>query len=143
MRAFWLGGLLAAAWGAWAAQAAPQEKDSEPKTITTDSGLKYQDIKAGTGPAVKNGDTVIVHYTGWLKDGTKFDSSHNPGREPLQLTLPGRVIKGWNEGLLGMKAGGVRKLIIPPKLAYGAQGRPPVIPPDAELTFEIELLRIR
>jgi FKBP-type peptidyl-prolyl cis-trans isomerase len=113
------------------------------KVITTDSGLKYIELKEGTGKAAKAGDTVIVHYTGWLKDGTKFDSSKDRG-DPFGFKLgAGRVIKGWDEGVAGMKVGGKRKLIIPPELAYGKRGAGNVIPPDAELTFEVELLKIK
>ena len=121
-----------------------KNKDNkESKVVTTDSGLKYQDLKEGTGDAAKKGDTVEVHYTGWLKDGTKFDSSKNPGRDPFEFELgAGKVIKGWDEGVAGMKVGGKRKLIIPPDLGYGKRGAGRVIPPDAELTFEVELLKI-
>jgi FKBP-type peptidyl-prolyl cis-trans isomerase len=121
--------------------ARPDEKKGE-KVVTTTSGLKYVDQKVGTGDTAKKGDRVEVHYTGWLKDGKKFDSSVDR-KEPFQFPLgAGRVIKGWDEGVAGMKVGGKRKLIIPYKLAYGEEGRPPVIPPKAELTFEVELLRI-
>ena len=111
------------------------------KIVTTDSGLKYQDLKVGTGTAAKTGDTVEVHYTGWLsKDGTKFDSSVDR-KEPFEFKIGGRVIKGWNEGVVGMKPGGKRKLIIPAKLAYGEKGRGE-IPGNAELVFDVELLKI-
>jgi FKBP-type peptidyl-prolyl cis-trans isomerase len=121
----------------------PTQDKKEPKVITTKSGLKYIDEKEGTGAEAKKGDTVDVHYTGWLKDGKKFDSSKDRGR-PLSFKLgEGRVIKGWEEGISGMKVGGKRKLIIPPDLAYGEKGFPGAIPPNAELTFEVELVGIK
>jgi FKBP-type peptidyl-prolyl cis-trans isomerase FkpA len=133
--------LLAASAGA-RAQEKKDEKKEEPKVIKTDSGLKYQDLKVGEGAAAKKGDTVEVHYTGWLKDGKKFDSSLDR-KEAFSFTLGKRmVIKGWDEGVEGMKVGGKRKLIIPPELAYGAEGKGP-IPPNSELTFEVELLKIK
>ena len=111
--------------------------------VTTKSGLQYEDLQEGTGQAAKAGDTVEVHYTGWLKDGTKFDSSHDR-RRPFSFQLgAGRVIQGWDEGVAGMKIGGKRKLVIPSALGYGSRGAGGVIPPDAELTFEVELLGIR
>jgi FKBP-type peptidyl-prolyl cis-trans isomerase FkpA len=110
--------------------------------ITTGSGLQYEDLVEGTGPAAKAGDSVKVHYTGWLTDGTKFDSSLDR-RSPFVFPLgAGRVIKGWDEGVAGMKVGGKRKLQIPPQLGYGARGAGGVIPPNAELIFEVELLGI-
>ena len=116
---------------------------ADDKVVTTDSGLKYIDLKVGSGAAAKKGDTVEVHYTGWLKDGKKFDSSVDRG-EPFSFPLgAGRVIKGWDEGVAGMKVGGKRKLIIPSKLAYGEKGAGRVIPANAELTFEVELLKIK
>jgi peptidylprolyl isomerase len=118
----------------------PKEKE---KVVKTASGLKYVDLKEGTGPAAKKGDVVVVHYTGWLKDGKKFDSSRDRDK-PFDFTLgAGAVIKGWDEGVAGMRVGGKRKLIIPPELAYGERGAGKVIPPNAELTFEVELLRIK
>jgi FKBP-type peptidyl-prolyl cis-trans isomerase FkpA len=125
-----------------------KDKGKEGEEITTKSGLKITDLKVGDGKEAKAGDTVVVHYTGWLKDGTKFDSSHDsPGDKPAPLTLksgPGGVIKGWVEGIPGMKVGGKRKLIIPPELGYGPEGTPGgPIPPDAELTFEIELFDVK
>jgi FKBP-type peptidyl-prolyl cis-trans isomerase len=121
------------------------KKDSktEEKTVKTDSGLEYVDQKDGTGAAAKAGNTVSVHYTGTLKDnGKKFDSSLDRG-EPFKFKLgAGMVIKGWDEGVAGMKVGGKRKLIIPAKLGYGERGAGNVIPPNADLVFEVELLKI-
>lgn len=111
-----------------------------PSAVTTKSGLKYEDIKVGGGKEAKDGASVEVHYTGWLTDGTKFDSSKDHG-QPFPLTLPGQVIQGWNEGIPGMKEGGVRKLVIPPALGYGDQGQGS-IPPGATLVFEVELLKV-
>ena len=94
----------------------------------------------GTGEEAQTGQTVSVHYTGWLADGTKFDSSLDRG-QPLTFVLgAGQMIPGFDEGVAGMKVGGMRRLILPPDLAYGPQGRPPVIPPNAELTFDVQLV---
>jgi FKBP-type peptidyl-prolyl cis-trans isomerase len=107
----------------------------------TSSGLQYWDIKEGTGRTAEKGQRVKVHYTGWLTNGKKFDSS--VGGQPFGFRIgSGEVIKGWEEGVTGMKVGGKRQLRIPPSLAYGAQGYPGAIPPNATLVFDIELLRV-
>ncbi len=109
---------------------------------TTPSGLVYEDISVGEGDAAAAGQRVSVHYTGWLTDGTKFDSSKDRN-DPFDFPLgAGHVIRGWDEGVQGMQVGGVRKLTIPPALGYGARGAGGVIPPNATLVFEVELLKI-
>ena len=108
----------------------------------TPSGLKYDDLVVGTGPEAKAGQSVTVHYTGWLTDGKKFDSSKDR-KDPFVFPLgAGRVIKGWDEGVQGMKVGGKRKLTIPPGLGYGPRGAGNAIPPNATLVFEVELLKV-
>ncbi len=125
----------------------PSAPASEPapaaaQEVTMPNGLKVQDLVVGTGAVAEPGMTVSVHYTGWLTDGTKFDSSVDRG-QPYQFTLGrGDVIRGWDEGVKGMRVGGKRKLTIPSDLGYGAQGRPPVIPPNATLVFDVELLGV-
>ena len=119
------------------------EVKMEDNTVTTASGLQYKDIVVGDGEAAVAGKTVVVHYTGWLLDGAKFDSSVDRGT-PFEFPLgAGRVIKGWEEGVSGMNIGGKRELIIPPDLGYGAQGAGGVIPPNATLKFEVELLGLK
>ncbi len=111
--------------------------------VKTDSGLQYWDIKLGLGPLAKAGDHVKVHYTGWLSTGKKFDSSVD-ARQPYDFTLgQGEVIKGWDEGVVAMKVGGKRQLRIPAEMAYGAEGHPPQIPPNATLIFDVQLLAIK
>ena len=105
-------------------------------------GLKIEHLKKGAGAAPKNGELVTVHYTGWFTDGNKFDSSVDRD-EPFQFVLgAGMVIKGWDQGVAGMKVGGRRKLTIPPELGYGPMGYPPVIPPNSTLIFDIELIEV-
>lgn len=111
--------------------------------VQTPSGLQYIDEVEGTGPSPKQGQGVTVHYTGTLQDGTKFESSRDRG-QPYSFKIgTASVIQGWDEGIMTMKVGGKRRLIIPAKLAYGAAGNPPKIPPNAPLTFEIELLGVQ
>jgi FKBP-type peptidyl-prolyl cis-trans isomerase len=110
--------------------------------ITTASGLVYEELTIGTGNEAAHGQKVTVHYTGWLTNGTKFDSSKDRD-DPFVFHLGrGQVIKGWDEGVTGMKVGGKRKLTIPPQLGYGAHGAGGVIPPNATLVFEVELLAV-
>ena len=111
-------------------------------TITTASGLVYEELTLGDGAEASPGRKVTVHYTGWLTNGTKFDSSKDRN-EPFVFGLgQGQVIKGWDEGVTGMKVGGKRKLTIPPQLGYGARGAGGVIPPGVTLVFEVELLGV-
>lgn len=131
----------------------PETTSSQPETSESTASataprtgdaaeLKIEDEVVGKGAEAKSGDTVSVHYTGWLTDGTKFDSSLDRN-QPFQFALgQGQVIKGWDEGVAGMKVGGKRKLTIPPDMGYGAQGAGGVIPPNATLVFEVELLSV-
>ncbi|PSH05335.1 MAG: peptidylprolyl isomerase [Acidobacteria bacterium] len=125
-----------------------QDKHRRPSSvdgagISLPGGLAYWDLKVGTGAAATKGRKITVNYTGWLlEQGTKFDSSFDRN-EPLVITLgAGQVIKGWDLGLVGMKVGGKRQLRIPPEMAYGWRGQPPVIPPSAYLIFDVELLGV-
>ena len=116
--------------------------DEKPTEVTTPSGLKYIDIKEGAGASPRAGQTVSVHYTGWLTNGQKFDSSKDRN-EPFEFVLGrGQVIKGWDEGVAQMKIGDKVRLTIPPELGYGARGAGGVIPPNATLIFEVELLDV-
>jgi peptidylprolyl isomerase len=117
------------------------------QSMTTASGLQITDTKVGAGASPKTGQTCVMHYTGWLYQngakGAKFDSSRDRG-EPFEFSIgTGQVIKGWDEGVAGMKVGGKRTLVIPPHLGYGARGAGGVIPPNATLLFEVELLGVK
>lgn len=119
------------------------KKPTGGKQVTTASGLKYVDAVEGTGPSPRTGQTVKVHYTGKLENGTKFDSSVDRG-EPFEFVIGvGKVIKGWDEGVMTMRVGGKRTLTIPPELGYGARGAGNVIPPNAILSFDVELLGVK
>ena len=135
-----------------ATAAAPATAEKEPstpppgkttvKTTPNATTLQKTDLKVGTGKEAKAGQSVTVHYRGTLTDGTKFDASYDRG-EPFTFNLgAGEVIKGWDQGVVGMKEGGKRKLVIPGDLAYGPMGSPPTIPPNATLVFEVELLKV-
>ena len=141
--------LLAAVAVAQTAAAKPKTPNTNAPTkvtgdgVKTDSGLQYWEIRVGPGEVAKEGSHVRVHYTGWLTTGKKFDSSVDAGK-PFDFTIGnGEVIKGWEEGVAGMKVGGKRQLRIPPELAYGAAGSPPTIPPNATLIFDIQLLGVQ
>jgi FKBP-type peptidyl-prolyl cis-trans isomerase len=119
-------------------------KPAATRAVALASGLRYEDLKVGSGAQAKAGCQVTTHYTGWLaKDGKKIDSSLDR-RRPFVFPLgAGRVIKGWEEGIVGMKVGGKRKLLIPARLAYGARGVGDIIPPNADLVFDVELLEVK
>ena len=122
---------------------AAQQPSANTDMTTTASGLQFSDSVVGTGAQPQAGQTVIVHYTGYLDNGTVFDSSVK-SNQPLEFVLgTGSVIRGWDEGIASMKVGGKRKLVIPPQLAYGDRGSSGVIPPNARLTFDVELLGIK
>ena len=116
----------------------------DPASLTSlPNGLRFQDLSAGQGAEAVAGRTAVVHYTGWLTSGKKFDSSRDAG-QPFAFRLgAGQVIAGWDEGVAGMKVGGRRKLVIPAELGYGQAGAPPVIPPNATLVFDVELLEVQ
>lgn len=118
------------------------QQPTSTKTNTPAKELKIEDTLVGTGKEVKSGDTVVINYTGTLEDGTKFDSSYDRG-QPFETQIGvGQVIKGWDEGVVGMKVGGKRKLTIPPELGYGEQGAG-TIPPNSTLIFEVELMDVK
>ncbi|MBI1798303.1 MAG: FKBP-type peptidyl-prolyl cis-trans isomerase [Candidatus Eisenbacteria bacterium] len=129
--------------GAASSATAGSAVSSTPKEVTMPNGLKYEDLRVGDGAIAESGMTATVNYTGWLTDGTKFDSSLDSGK-PFSFRLDaGQVIRGWDEGVKGMRVGGKRKLTIPPDLGYGAAGAGGAIPPNATLVFDVELLGVR
>jgi FKBP-type peptidyl-prolyl cis-trans isomerase len=145
--------LVVAAAVIWAQTTAKKTSPVRPNTtapskvtgdgVKTASGLQYWDLRMGNGEVAKQGQRVRVHYTGWLTMGKKFDSSVDAGT-PFDFTLgKGEVIKGWDEGVAGMRIGGKRQLRIPPDLAYGAEGSPPVIPANATLIFDVQLIAVQ
>ena len=140
--------LALASFAAFALSTSIATAEDKPKPmVKTASGLEYSDTVEGTGPAPKSGQTCVMHYTGWLREngtkGRKFDSSVDRG-SPFEFPLGmGRVIKGWDEGVASMKVGGKRTLIIPAELGYGARGAGGVIPPNATLIFDVELLGVK
>ena len=140
----WLFLIASAAWlSACNNNQAPATTGTTATEVTMQDGLKYTDDQVGTGAVATAGKTAVVHYTGWLLDGTKFDSSRDRN-QPFSFPLgAGQVIKGWDEGVAGMKVGGKRTLIVPPALGYGARGAGGVIPPNATLKFDVELLDVR
>ena len=147
MREFSRHAALAAALAATTGVLALSESADAQNVVTTPSGLKYIDLKVGTGASPRTGQTCVMHYTGWLyedgKKGQKFDSSVDRG-EPFEFPIGmGQVIRGWDEGVATMKVGGKRTLIIPPDLGYGARGAGGVIPPNATLLFDVELLAVK
>jgi FKBP-type peptidyl-prolyl cis-trans isomerase FkpA len=141
-----LAALVLAAGGVNAGPSKEQAISSEVEfggLVRARSGLMSMDLRAGRGPEARNGAVLEVHYTGWLRNGKKFDSSRDRNA-PFTFKLgAGNVIKGFDEGFSGMKVGGKRRLVIPPQLGYGARGAGNVIPPNAELIFEVELLKIK
>jgi peptidylprolyl isomerase len=147
MREFSRRAALAALLAATTGVLALSESADAQKVVTTSSGLQYIDVKPGTGASPRTGQTCVMHYTGWLyengKKGQKFDSSVDRG-QPFEFKIGmGQVIRGWDEGVATMKVGGKRTLIIPPALGYGARGAGSVIPPNATLLFDVELLAIK
>ncbi len=115
-------------------------QEDERETVTTKTGLQYVDLVVGDGPQARRGDNARVHYSGWFEDGSMFDSSRRRGQTFSNRIGRGQVIRGWDQGVVGMQIGGKRKLIVPSKLGYGKKGFNNVIPPNATLTFEIELV---
>lgn len=143
MRISFVSVFLAALLLSYGSVMVPAQAENPPAKAAQAEKLVIKDIKLGMGHSPKKGDKVVVHYTGWLTTGQKFDSSKDR-KIPFVFTLgEGQVIKGWDDGLKGMKEGGIRKLTIPPSMGYGEKGAGGVIPPNATLVFEIELLKVQ
>ena len=131
-------------WGAAVYKPGETNTINKDTATTMPNGLKIEDVNVGTGAEAKKGSLITVQYVGTLDNGTEFDSSRKPGREPFQFPLgQGMVIQGWEQGFEGMKVGGIRKLTIPSELGYGSAGAGATIPPNATLHFEVELLGVR
>lgn len=127
-----------------AVQLAPELGIDADALTRTRSGLLYHDVRVGTGREAAAGDTVVMHFTGWIADGSRFESSHDHGQPLVTEIGPGsRLVTGWNEGVQGMRVGGRRTLVLPPALGYGSRGVEGVIPPNATLVFDVELLELR
>ena len=145
MRLRWIAAVLCTAALAAAEPAPTPGIPPLPSVIqwhATPSGMQYADVAIGRGPNPREGQVVVVHFTGWLDDGTQFDSTQ-ARKKPFGFPVgSGQVIKGWDEGVRTMQVGGKRRLVVPPQLAYGAKGVPGLVPPNSRLTFDIELLRI-
>lgn len=142
-RHLWCAPLAALLAVAGVVSAAEETPKSPAKEVVTPSGLRYTDLKVGEGDEARPGQVVEVQYTGWLTDGKQFETSRNCN-QPLTFRVgAGDVLKGWDEGVLGMKVGGKRKLIVPPELGYGRQGAGTVVPPNSILVFEFELVGVR
>jgi peptidylprolyl isomerase len=125
------------------AKARQTEPTPAPQEVVTPSGLRYRDLQVGAGAEATKGKTVEIHYTGWLEDNTKFDASQDPSL-PLTFRIGiDDVIQGWHQGITGMKVGGRRRLVVPPELGYGKQGMGRIVPPNATLIFEVELVNVR
>jgi peptidylprolyl isomerase len=135
--------IVALVAGAAAYLLVPKLPGSAGAEVTTASGLKYTDLVVGTGPSPRTGQIAVVHYTGTLTNGTKFDSSLDRGQPYSFVMGTGPVIQGWHQGIASMKVGGKRRLVIPPVLGYGAAGKAPDIPPNATLIFDVELVDVK
>lgn len=136
-------GSLAALPGVAKARRMEPTPSPTPQEVVTPSGLRYKDLQVGQGAEAARGKTVEIHYTGWLEDNTKFDASRDPSH-PFTFRIGiDDVIQGWHQGIAGMRVGGRRRLVVPPELGYGKQGMGRIVPPNATLVFEVELVNVR